>query len=64
VGSVDVLRDEAVAYASRIWQAGGDAELHVWPGGVHAFDTLAPDAAVSRASIAARDAWVRRVLTR
>lgn len=33
VGSTETFRDEAVAYASRIWQAGGQAELHVWPGG-------------------------------
>jgi hypothetical protein len=24
------LRDEAVAFASRIWAGGGDAELNVW----------------------------------
>lgn len=33
VGSVDVFRDENVAYASQIWADGGVAELHVWPGG-------------------------------
>lgn len=32
VGSAETFRDEVVAYASRIWQAGGVAELHVWPG--------------------------------
>ena len=31
VGSAETFRDEDVAYASRIWQAGGSAELHVWP---------------------------------
>ncbi|GGM72859.1 esterase [Lentzea pudingi] len=62
VGSVDVFRDEAVGYASRIWQAGGDAELHVWPGGCHGFDQLAPDALVSRRARATRIAWLRRVL--
>lgn len=63
VGSVDVLRDEAVGYASRIWQAGGDAELHVWPGGCHGFDQLVPEAALSRRARATRMAWLRRVLT-
>ena len=42
VGSAEVFRDEDVAYASRIWAAGGIAELHVWPGGFHGFDGLAP----------------------
>ncbi|MEV6716709.1 alpha/beta hydrolase [Lentzea sp. NPDC051208] len=62
VGSVDVFRDEAVGYASRIWQAGGDAELHVWPGGCHGFDQLAPEAALSRRARATRMAWLRRTL--
>ncbi|MFD4637894.1 alpha/beta hydrolase [Lentzea sp. NPDC058436] len=62
VGSVDVFRDEAVEYASRIWQAGGDAELHVWPGGCHGFDQLVPDAVLSRRARSARIEWLRRVL--
>ena len=42
VGSAEVFRDEDVAYASQIWADGGDCELHVWPGGFHAFDMAAP----------------------
>lgn len=60
VGSVDVFRDEAVGYASRIWQTGGDAELHVWPGGCHGFDQLVPEAVLSRRARATRMAWLRR----
>lgn len=62
VGSVDVFRDEAVGYASRIWQAGGNAELHVWPGGCHGFDQLAPEAALSRRARATRMDWLSRVI--
>lgn len=62
VGSVDVFRDEAVEYASRIWRAGGDAELHVWPGGCHGFDQLVPEAVLSRRARSARIEWLRRVL--
>ncbi|AYN38144.1 alpha/beta hydrolase [Streptomyces dangxiongensis] len=62
VGSAETFRDEVVAYASRIWQAGGVAELHVWPGGCHGFDALAPEAALSRAARAARIGWLRRLL--
>ena len=62
VGGVEVFRDEVVAYASRIWAAGGSAELHVWPGGFHGFQNVVPGAAVSRTAVATRDAWVRRVL--
>lgn len=62
VGSAETFRDEVVAYASRIWQAGGVAELHVWPGGFHGFDGFAPQAAVSQAARAAHLTWLRRLL--
>jgi acetyl esterase/lipase len=62
VGSAETFRDEAVAYAGRIWQAGGVAELHVWPGGFHGFTGLAPQATVSREATAAQRSWLRRVL--
>ncbi|MFD8595571.1 alpha/beta hydrolase fold domain-containing protein [Kitasatospora sp. NPDC059646] len=63
VGSAETFRDEVVAYANALWQSGGNAELHVWPGAYHGFDTLAPNAAVSRAAVAARQDWLRRLLT-
>ena len=59
-GSAEVFRDEDVAYATALWAAGVQAELHVWPGGFHGFDMIAPDTALARASVAARDAWVAR----
>ncbi len=64
VGSVEALRDEAVTYATRIWQAGGDAELHVWSGAFHSFDWWVPQAAVSQAAMDARVVWLRRLLRR
>ncbi|MDX6738471.1 alpha/beta hydrolase [Actinocorallia sp. A-T 12471] len=63
VGSAETFRDEDVAYASRIWQAGGRAELHVWPGGFHGFDLVAPKAVLSRQAREARVAWLRRLLS-
>ncbi len=62
VGSAETFQDEIVTYASRVWQAGGVAELHVWPGGFHGYDLFAPQAALSQAAIAARLAWLRRLL--
>ncbi|MER5378543.1 alpha/beta hydrolase [Streptomyces sp. NPDC002553] len=62
VGSAETFRDEVVAYASRIWQAGGVAELHVWPGGFHGFDGFAPQAALSRTARTAHVDWLRRLL--
>ena len=45
------------------WAAGGSAELHVWAGGFHGFQTIVPTAAVSRAGAQARETWVRRILS-
>ncbi|GHI03415.1 esterase [Streptomyces cellostaticus] len=64
VGSAETFRDEVVAYASRIWQSGGIAELHVWPGGFHGFDGFAPQAPLSQAARAAQLDWLRRLLAR
>lgn len=61
-GSAEVFRDEDVAYATAIWAAGGDAELHVWPGGFHAFESFAPQSALAQEMLAARDNWIRRIL--
>jgi acetyl esterase/lipase len=62
VGSVETFRDETVLFANRIWQAAGDAELHVWPGAFHGFDEAAPNAALSVDARYARTAWLRRCL--
>ncbi|MER5396067.1 alpha/beta hydrolase [Streptomyces sp. NPDC002599] len=64
VGSAETFRDEVVDYASRIWRAGGVAELHVWPGGFHGFDAFAPHTVLARTARAARTAWLRRLLAR
>ena len=61
VGSAETFRDEDIAYASRIWHAGGVAELHVWPGGFHGFDILTPHAQLSQDARAARARWLRRI---
>ncbi|MCW2527844.1 MAG: hypothetical protein JWM76_2704 [Pseudonocardiales bacterium] len=62
VGSADTLRDEDVAFATRIWQAGGTAELHVWSGGFHGSDQFAPTADLTLAARERRLSWLRRLL--
>ncbi|MEE1800893.1 alpha/beta hydrolase [Streptomyces sp. JV176] len=62
VGSAETFRDEDVTYASRLWQAGGRAELHVWPGGFHGFETLAPQTALAQDARAAQLRWLTRLL--
>ncbi len=44
----DPLRDEAIEYAQRLMEAGAPTELHVVPGAIHAFDSVAMDIALSR----------------
>jgi acetyl esterase/lipase len=62
VGSVEIFRDEAVDYATQLWHAGIAAELHVWAGGFHGFEQALPHAALSQDAMAARGAWLRRLL--
>jgi acetyl esterase/lipase len=63
VGSAEVFRSETVEYAERIWQAGGVAELHVWPGGFHGYDMFVPQSPVSQATVRARRDWLGRLLS-
>ncbi|MFG2082057.1 alpha/beta hydrolase [Micromonospora tulbaghiae] len=61
-GTAEVFRDEDVTYASRIWAAGGQAELHMWAGGFHGFAALFPHVRVSAAARRAQADWLGRVL--
>lgn len=63
VGSAETFRDEDVAYATAIWQAGGSAELHVWPGAFHGFGMAAHSALAQDASIPS-GRWLRRILSK
>lgn len=62
VGSADLFRDETVSFASRIWACGGSAELHVWPGGYHGFELMAPTSTLAVTAVAARERWLDRLL--
>lgn len=62
LGSAELFRDEGVDYASRIWAAGGEAELHVWNGGFHGFDMFCPSSTLTVDALQARSSWLRRVL--
>lgn len=62
VGSVDIFRDEDMDYAAQLSRAGVPVEFHLWPGGFHGFEGIAPDSALSRASLAARLDYLRRAV--
>lgn len=62
VGSAEVFRDEDVAFASALWAAGTQAELHVWAGGFHGFENRVPQAEVSKRALETRLSWLQRLL--
>jgi acetyl esterase/lipase len=62
VGTVDLFRDEDIAFAQRLMAAGVPIELHVHPGSYHAAETFAPDAALSKRIWALRLDALRRAL--
>ncbi len=64
VGAVDGFRDEDVDYAVRLNQAGVPAELHVYPGGCHGFNLMAPDAPVAQQCRRDIADWLGRHLCR
>lgn len=62
VGTVDLFRDEDIAFANRLMQAGVPTELHVNPGAYHAAEVFAPDSALGQRIWADRFAAMRRAL--
>ncbi|HXZ62095.1 MAG TPA: alpha/beta hydrolase [Acidimicrobiales bacterium] len=61
VGAIDGFRDEDIAYAQRLNQAGVPCELHVIAGVPHAYQ-LAPDSAAVRLASRCMDDWLERRL--
>jgi acetyl esterase/lipase len=59
--SVEVFRDEDVAYATKLWASGVQTELHVWPGGFHGFEQIAPHVPIAKDMVERRMAWVERL---
>ncbi|MFI5041299.1 MAG: alpha/beta hydrolase [Acidimicrobiales bacterium] len=63
VGALDGFRDEDIAYAQRLMQAGVPTELHVYPGLPHGVQ-LFTDAAVVKRAVRDREDWLGRQITR
>ncbi|MFI6436562.1 alpha/beta hydrolase [Streptomyces sp. NPDC050759] len=62
VGDLDLLRDEATDFAQRLMRAGVPVELHVYPGGIHGGESLAPRADLTVRVRARRHSALRRAL--
>ncbi|GAA5042642.1 acetyl esterase/lipase [Thermocatellispora tengchongensis] len=62
VGDLDLFRDEAMDFARRLMWAGVPVELHVYPGGIHGGESLAPEAELSVRVRSYRHSALRRAL--
>lgn len=60
VGEIDAFRDEDIAFAARLLQAGVSTEFHLYPGAYHGSDNIAPDADLSKRMWATRLDALRR----
>jgi acetyl esterase/lipase len=54
VGQLDIFRDDAIAYATKLGRAGVPVELHLHPGVPHEFDFFAFETSVARRAMADR----------
>jgi triacylglycerol lipase len=61
-GSLDLFLEEDLEYARRLLRAGVPTELHVFPGGFHAFDGF-PGSQIAEAAQQARVAALKRALS-
>ena len=52
VGAIDLFIDANLDYAKRLMHGGVPVELHVFPGGYHGFEFVAPNAAISQTAMA------------
>ena len=61
-GELDLFRDEDIAFAGRLLQAGVPTELLVYPGAYHGFELNCPDSLVGARSLRDRDWALVRAL--
>jgi len=58
-GGAEILLDDSAVLAERVPEAGGDAELDVWPGMPHVFQNLAPIIAEAGKALRSAGGWIR-----
>src|SRR5699024_5183934 len=48
IGDLDPFRDETISFVQKLRQDGVPVEFHLYPGGVHGFESIAPQAELSK----------------
>jgi acetyl esterase/lipase len=61
-GELDMFVDEDESFAQRVRASGGEVEFHLVPRAVHAWESIAPEAAISIQTTERRVAWLSNVL--
>ncbi|EPE34453.1 alpha/beta-Hydrolase [Glarea lozoyensis ATCC 20868] len=62
-GECEVLRDQAVSFATNMWRCGSTCELHIWPGAYHIFEMInKPDNLLIQSAKAAKRNWLQRIM--
>jgi acetyl esterase/lipase len=64
VGALDLFCDEVIDYAQRLNHAGVPVELHVYPGGPHAFDVFGDMVQLARRCLRDEEEWLATQLGR
>ena len=63
-GECEVLRDQAVQFATNMWRCGSTCELHIWPGAYHIFEMInSPGHLLIQSAKAAKANWFKRMMT-
>lgn len=61
VGTAERLYGDGVAFARRVWSAGGNLTLECWPGQLHVFQAFGPRLQAANAALARAADWLEEV---
>lgn len=64
VGSLDGFLDEDIDYAQRLIRAGVPAQLSIYPGGPHGFDSMMPGSGLGRRARRDMEEWLAAMMRR
>lgn len=62
IGDIDLFYEDSCNYAALLTEAGVDCEFKIVPGAPHGFETIAPNAPITREFFASHDQFLKRIL--